>query len=496
MGDLNQFQVNKVARVKCQKSLLYFTRYFFKKMNQKRFIVNHHHEVIVDAMERVISGDCKRLIINMPPRYGKTELAVKMFIGHCLANNARAKFIHLSYADSLALDNSEEIKDMLQSTEFRTLFPGVEIKRDSKAKNKWYTSEGGGVLARAAGGQVTGFGAGKVEDDDGFEDLFEQKAEFGGAIIIDDPIKPDDADSATIRNKINNRFDSTIRSRVNSRHTPIIVIMQRLHPDDLSGYLIGIEPDVWEVISLPAIQEDGMALWPHKHEIEELNKLRKVNELVFDRQYMQDPRPKEGLVFHESMLNFYDGRTFEMEDDEGNSLVDAITAFVDTADTGEDDLCMPTGINVGPKIFIHSVVFTKEAVEINVELVANDINKFKPEYVRIESNMGGGMYVNLLKNKITAETQLLSIRAKANKHTRILTLSGFIKEFCYFREDDERGEEYGKFMAGLTSYQKSGGNIHDDAPDGLTGLCAMIKRFFSHLYEDIYSEQEDGYGDE
>lgn len=490
---MDHSQLNTIARLKCQQSLLYFTRYFFKMQHQRKFIVNHHHEVIIEAAERVIQGKCKRLCLTVPPRYSKTELMVKMFISHCIANNPKAKFIHLSYSDKLALDNSEEIKELIQSDAFTTLFPGVEIKQDSHAKNKWYTTAGGGLLARSAAGQVTGFGAGKLEEEERAEldDWMDHKEDFGGAIIIDDPIKPEDADSPTIRNKINQRFDSTIRSRVNSRSTPIIIIMQRLHPEDLVGYLNKIEPGEWETISLPAIQEDGTALWPHKHTLEELEELKKANPLVFDRQYMQDPRPQEGLVFHESNLKWYNGKDFDPKSED----VDAISAFIDTADAGDDDLCCPFGFNIGEKIFIHDVVFTTEGVEITVPLVASKINEHSPNYVRIESNMGGSMYTGLLRPHVTGKTQLLSIRAKTNKHTRILTMSGFIKEFCYFREDYELNSDYARFIDGLTGYLKNGASSHDDAPDALTGLCAMIKRFYSNLYSKIYTEQPDGYSD-
>lgn len=221
----------------------FFTRYFFKQNHNRKFVIGDHHELICDVLEKVLKGEIIRLIINVAPRYSKTELAVKNFIAHGLALNPSAKFIHLSYSDSLALDNSEEIKDMVQSFPYTQLFQDVIVKKDSKSKKKWYTTSGGGVYATAAGGQVTGFGAGKVEDmdDSEMEEMFiNEKEGFGGAIIIDDPIKPDDADSDVIRERINQRFDSTIRNRTNSRNTPIIIIMQRLHPNDLCGYLMNV----------------------------------------------------------------------------------------------------------------------------------------------------------------------------------------------------------------------------------------------------------------
>ena len=146
----------EVAKVKCLKSLLFHTRFFFKEQYNRKFIIGEHHEIICEALERVLRGDLKRLIINVAPRYGKTELAVKSLISHGLSLNPSAKFIHLSYADNLALDNSEAVKDLIQSELYQKVFPEVQIKKDSRAKDKWYTTQNGGVLARSASGQVTG----------------------------------------------------------------------------------------------------------------------------------------------------------------------------------------------------------------------------------------------------------------------------------------------------------------------------------------------------
>ena len=96
----------RVAKHKCEQSILFFTRYFFKKRYGNKFMVNSHHEKIAETLHKVVSGEIKRLIINMPPRYGKTEEAVINFIAYGLAINPASKFIHLSYSDDLVLDNS------------------------------------------------------------------------------------------------------------------------------------------------------------------------------------------------------------------------------------------------------------------------------------------------------------------------------------------------------------------------------------------------------
>lgn len=274
---------------------LFFTRYFFKHQYGRKYIIGDHHRLIAEKLNKVFRGEITRLIINMPPRYGKTEQVVKSFIAQGIAINSKAKFIHASYSDSLALDNSEVIKELIESEEYQKLFNRT-LKRDSKSKKKWYTEDNGGVYATATGGQITGFGAGLVDnEEEAFDEFMPENGvegdifQFGGAIVIDDPIKPEDSKSIMVRSKVNERFDSTIRSRVNSRKTPIIVIMQRVHEQDLSGYLID-GPEEWDVLSLPALKNDGTALWPFKHTVEELMLLKRINPSVFFFQYQQETK--------------------------------------------------------------------------------------------------------------------------------------------------------------------------------------------------------------
>src|SRR5690606_11955419 len=252
---------------------------------KRKFVVNSHHEIISDTVDRILKGELKWVIFNVAPRYSKTEIVVKNLIAKGLAKNPASRFIHLSYSDDLALDNSEGVKDIIQLQAYQNLFPEVQIKRGSDSKKKWYTTAGGGVYATAAGGQVTGFGAGRVDDEgDDFDEMLpDGDLDFAGALIIDDPIKPDDADSETIRERVNNRFDSTIVNRVNSRNTPIIIIMQRLHEKDLCGHVMENYPGEWFVLSLPCIiveegqnLTEGKPLWEFKHTLNELLKMNDI----------------------------------------------------------------------------------------------------------------------------------------------------------------------------------------------------------------------------
>ena len=278
--------VREVIKDKCIDSLLFFTRFIFKENTGNKFEVAPFHIELAQTLEKVSKGEINRLIINIPPRYGKTEIAVKMFIAWSLAKNPAAKFIHLSYSDALALDNSSQTREYITGDAYQGIWP-LQLKKDSQSQKKWYTTAGGGVYATASGGAITGFGAGS-----------------GGAIIIDDPLKPDDAVSDVKRSFINNRYNTTIRSRVNSRDVPIIVIMQRLHEDDLSGYLLdGGSGEDWHHLKLSAIDENNKALWPSKHSFAELEAIRQADRYTFSGQYMQEPAPQEGGEWRKDWFN-------------------------------------------------------------------------------------------------------------------------------------------------------------------------------------------------
>lgn len=300
---------DKVLKIKCQKDLLFFWRWFFKKQYGYKANVAPFHHTIADHLHKVARGEITRLIINIPPRYGKTDIAVKAFVAWTIANNPKAKFIHLSYSDELVNDNSSSIKETVESDEYQRLF-GVKLKKDTRSKKKWYTEAGGGVYAVASGGAITGFGAGSSNDDgdplDDADDFLSDGSQFGGAIIIDDPLKPDDANSDTARNKINERYNNTIRSRTNSRKTPIVVIMQRLHEDDMSGFLLGGgSGEEWTHLSIPALDENDEAIWPFKHTTEELKAMEVAAPYMFAGQMMQSPSPLGGGIFKSEWWRFY-----------------------------------------------------------------------------------------------------------------------------------------------------------------------------------------------
>lgn len=454
-------------------STLNFTRYFFKKQYKRKFVVGEHHRLIAEKLDQVLAGKITKLIINIAPRYSKTEMAVKNFIAMGMGLNPRARFIHLSYSDDLALDNSKAVQEILSEPAYQQLFTTRAISRNAK---RWSTNEGGGLYAVSSSGQVTGFGAGLVDEEDEAElsdevgeldKAIDASESFGGAIVIDDPIKPDDALSPTVREKVNRKFETTIRNRVNSRKTPIIIIMQRLNEEDLTGYLRNLEPEDWEVLSIPCIQIDEetgeeRALWPFKHSLEELYKIRENNAWVFDTQYMQNPMPMEGLMY-ENGFKEYEALP--------HTRVKIVKNYTDTADTGADYLCSITYLETEIGNYILDILYTKKPMEYTEPKTAEMLTRYKVELAIVESNNGGRSFARAVEQQCRImnnnSTRIKWFHQILNKQARIFSNSAAVHNLTYFPKGWRN--LYPQFANDLLNYKKIGTNPHDDAPDALTG---------------------------
>lgn len=248
------YNEQRMLRYMLEKDGMQFMRYFFKIREGTTMIRNWHHYVIEYVLQAVYELKITRLIVNIAPGYTKTEQAVINFITRGMVINPRSKFIHASYSSDLARENSSKIRETIQTPEFQDLWE-MPVRVDTKAKNRWFTELGGGMMAAAAGGQITGFRAGRMEPG------------FTGALVLDDPVKPDDAYSNIKRTTINNRFNNTMRSRLAMESVPIVLTMQRLHELDLSGFLLrGGSGDKWFHLMIPTLLDEDTLNLPYPEE--------------------------------------------------------------------------------------------------------------------------------------------------------------------------------------------------------------------------------------
>lgn len=273
-----------LRRKQATESLIKFTEFTFP-----RYRTAAHHQIIAERLERVIRRDCKRLMLLLPPRHGKSELASKRFPAFALGKRPELQFISASATSGLAEDFGREVRNIIASQEYENLFPRTELAEDSQAKGKWNTKSGGVYYAVGVGGAVIGRGA----------DIF----------LIDDPYSTmADAQSETTRKNVWEWYTGTVYNRLQPGGS-IVLINHRMHEDDLTGALISqmqAGGDEWEIVELPAISDKGEALWPEAYPLEALNQIKR-NTLprFWSALYQQQPSPEEGEYFKREWFRWY-----------------------------------------------------------------------------------------------------------------------------------------------------------------------------------------------
>jgi predicted phage terminase large subunit-like protein len=281
-----------------------FMQRAFQELNpQAVFLPNWHLEALAAKLEEVRLGRCKRLIINIPPRHLKSHVASIAFAAWLLGHEPAKQILAISYGQDLSDKLARDCRTLMASPFYQSLFK-TRLSPERNAVAEFETTEGGYRLSTSVGGVVTGRGA--------------------DVIIVDDPMKAGDALSDAQRQAVHDWYDNTLRTRLNSQvQGAVIVIMQRLHADDLVAHLQ--ETETWDVLALPAIAETderydlitpygrrlierraGEVLHPALLPASELEILRRsMTEYNFAAQYQQDPQPPSGLIVKREWLKFY-----------------------------------------------------------------------------------------------------------------------------------------------------------------------------------------------
>ena len=277
--------LEKRRRLRSRKYLTDFTEYTYD-----RYRTANHHRIIAEQLERVERREIDRLMLLLPPRHGKTELASRRYPAWCLGRNPHRQIIAASASESFATDVGREVRNIIRSEEYSRIFPEVTLAEDSQAAGRWHTNRGGIFYSVGVGSQILGRGA----------------DEF----IIDDPFgSMADAQSELERKSVKEWYQGSVYNRLQPGGA-IILINHRMHEDDLSGYLLEQQAnggDKWEVVCLPAISEAGEALWPEAYPKEALERIR-ANSLprFWSSLFQQDPQPDEGTFFRREWFKTYD----------------------------------------------------------------------------------------------------------------------------------------------------------------------------------------------
>lgn len=429
---------------------------FYKK--NRKYLVE-----LCKEFQEFYEGEDEVLIINEPPRHGKSRTA-SLFVEWVLGKNQNEKIMTGSYNETLSTMFSKNVRNAIQEEKadkykpvFRDVFPTVKIKRGDGAMNLW-SLEGGynNYLATSPTGTATGFGA--------------------SLLIIDDLIKnAEEAYNESIKEKHWDWFTNTMLSRL-EEGGKIIIIMTRWASDDLAGKALEHYKEQGvniRHISMKALQDDGTMLCEEVLSRKSYEAKRKaMGEDIASANYQQEPIDLKGCLY----------KTFKTyanlpKDEKGNCLFTSIKAYCDTADTGEDYLCNIIYGEYNKEAYVLDVYYTKESMEATEKETAKRYSEHQVNKALIESNNGGRGFARsverILKEVFNSnKTKIEWFHQSENKVARILSNSTWVMEHIYFPVNwRDKWPEYYKAMV---KYQREGKNKHDDAPDATTGIAEQF----------------------
>lgn len=453
---------NEYIRLEARKELARRYLWDYCKLKAPDFYKDgrQYQKELCDTLQEFTKSDDKVLIVNMPPRFGKSRSA-GCLVEWLLGNDHTLKIMTGSYNETLSQNFSKGVRNTIQETKadekrivFSEIFQGTAIKHGDGAMNLWSLEDGhNNYLATSPSGTATGFGA----------DL----------IIIDDLIKnAEEANNANVLDSHWQWFTDTMLSRL-EEGGKIIIIMTRWHSEDLAGRALSYFPQMgWGVkhINMKARDpETGAMLCPDiLSERSYIDKKKLMGAEIFSANYDQEPIDIRGRLY--TTLKTYT----ELPKDENGNILGVRKNYTDTADTGDDYLCSINYIEYAHEAYVINVLFTKAGMEITEPQMAKMLHDDQINNAVIESNNGGRGFARNVKRILqerfhSNRTVIETFHQSKNKQSRILSNSSWIMEHVYFPVNwKDRWPEYHDSMI---KYQKEGKNAHDDAQDATTGIA-------------------------
>jgi predicted phage terminase large subunit-like protein len=451
-------------RALLRRDFVSFAQCCFRELNPRtRFAMSGHIEIIAAKLMAVRNGKIRRLVINLPPRHLKSLLASVAFPAWYLGHEPSAQILCVSYAQDLADKLSRDCRQILASGWYRRLFPATRLSPQRAAMPEFDTTAQGCRLATSVGGVLTGRGA----------DL----------IIIDDPLKPEEALSQVQRQAANEWFDHTLYSRLNDKIAgAIILIMHRLHEDDLTGHVLAQEE--WEVVRFPALAEAdeaqlvdtvlgpqhftrrrGAALHPEREPGATLEHIRRtIGEYNFAGQYQQAPAPLGGGLVKAVWFGRY-------VPEELPPRFERIVQSWDTANKASElsdfSVCTSWGV-AGKNLYLIDVLRRRMEYPELKRAVREQYERFAPSVVLIEDKASGTQLIQeLIAEGLHAVTRY---RPQSDKVMRMHAQTAMIENGFVHLPD--RAPWLAPYLAELTAFPRG---KHDDQVDSTAQMLDWFK---------------------
>ena len=461
----------ELIKLEAKKELARRDFWYYCKLLGKKDFYNDKKEYLKDLcnqLQNFIDSNKKILVINMPPRFGKSYTAT-LFVQWLLGRNNKLKIMTGSYNETLSSTFAKQVRDMIATeqtqgvTVYRDIFPDTKIKYGEASMNKWALegSQVANYLATSPTGTATGFGA----------DL----------IVIDDLIKnSEEAYNSNVLEKHIDWFTNTMLSRT-EKGFKLIIIMTRWASNDLAGFILSNYDDVVH-INYKAINDDGTPLDEGTLSLEDFEfKTKNMTKEIVYANYQQEPIDIKGRLY--SSIKTYNQLPI---DSNNNLLFTAYKNYTDTADTGEDYLCSICYGVYNKEAYILDVLYTKEPMEITEPATAKILIENNIKEADIESNNGGRGFAravdkHLLEKYNSSRCKVRWFHQTQNKRARILSNATWVMEHIYFPVN--WADRWPEFYKAITTYQKEGKNKHDDAPDVLTGIAEKCNKISGLSFE-------------
>lgn len=441
---------------------------------QGNYVPNWHHEVIARELENVASGQCKRLMLFMPPRHGKTELATIKFPAWFLGKHPDKEIICASHTADLAEDFGRKTRDTVDTDIHRAVFPKCVLRKGSKSASKWRVSDRGGFRAAGVGGAIVGMGA--------------------DVLLIDDPIKNyEEADSFTYRKRVWDWYASTAFTRL-EKGGAVILIMQRWHDDDLAGRLLELEgeygysldkntgkwvkgvglgkPGKWKVVRFPAIatederfRKKGEALWTAKYDLEALEEIKILEGYRgWGALYQQDPVVEEGAEFRKEWFK----RWTELP--KGVRYITTVDLAISQKTSADDSVVMTVATDGHDNIYVVEYKNWKANPSDVIDEIYRQHELYN-SYVGVESvgyQQSIFHYLRLAGQKRGKYLHIEEIRTNSNKESKIRGLIPFYSNGMIYHANgmQELEEQLVRFPSGK----------HDDIIDALAMSLGLLRR--------------------
>lgn len=453
----------------------FIVRSFYELNRETPYSRNWHIELIAQELEKCRLGETTRLIINVPPRSLKSHCASVAFPAWLLGHNPAEQIITVSYGQDLADKHALDCRTVMLSPWYERAFP-TRLASSRPAVNDFRTTQNGFRLSVSVGGAAIGRG--------------------GEFIIIDDPLKPDEALSETQRKNVNDRYDHTLITRLNSKKTGrIIMIMQRLHEDDLVGHVLGLGD--WKVLRFPAIAERdetyeivspltgrrrfnrraGEALHPEREPLHILEEIRHIQgEYNFAGQYQQAPAPFGGGMVKADWFKTYS--SIESPGSFQTTLQSWDTANK-SSELNDFSVCTTWGL-MGPHLYLLNVYRKRVDYPELKRAVRDQADMFAPQVILIEDKASGTQLLQELVREGVHGAQ--SYKPTMEKVMRLHSVCSTIENgFVYLPEKAPWLQE---FLHEITTFPYS---KHDDQTDSTSQALDWAKTRFSGHTVQIYN---------